>query len=70
MLLALRDFIQREKMVSSEQMTRAFQIDEMTLKPMLEFWLRKGIIKKCQPQVSCKSRCSRCRMPPEYYQIC
>lgn len=69
MLLELRDFIRREKLASTQQMARALQVDEDALKPMLEFWLRKGLIKKCQEQAACGRRCSSCKIPPDYYQL-
>ncbi|MBI2786957.1 MAG: hypothetical protein HYX60_11915 [Legionella longbeachae] len=69
MLLQIRDYIDREKIVSTQQLTREFHLDLQALQPMLELWVRKGIIRKCQEKTNCQSRCFKCRTnSPEYYQ--
>jgi hypothetical protein len=69
MLLQIRDFIQREKVVSTQQLTREFQLDEQALLPMLDCWVRKGVIHPCQEKTACQSSCFRCNTTrPVYYQ--
>ena len=68
MLLQIRDYICREGIVSTQQLTREFRLDLPALQPMLDLWIRKGAIKKCQEKTQCKSACFKCRTPPEYYQ--
>jgi len=69
MLLQIRDFIQREKVVSTQQLTREFQVDEQALLPMLDCWIKKGVIYPCQEKVACQSSCFRCTTTrPLYYQ--
>lgn len=69
MLLQIRDFICREGVVSTQQLAREFHIDLPALQPMLDVWVRKGAIQKCQEKVNCQSTCFKCRtQPPEYYQ--
>jgi hypothetical protein len=60
MLLQLRDYIQREHVVSIQQLTREFHVDESALRPMLELWVQKGAILPHQHQKACQSACSRC----------
>ena len=60
MLLQLRDYIQRERVVSVQQLTREFHVDESALQPMLDLWMRKGIILPHQDKKACQSPCSRC----------
>lgn len=60
MLLQLRDYIIRENVVSTQQMLREFNIDASALQPMLDFWIKKGIIAPHQNKPSCQSACSRC----------
>ncbi|MCC5791208.1 MAG: hypothetical protein JJT82_01165 [Legionellaceae bacterium] len=67
MLLQIRDYIRREKVVSNQQLARAFQLDVDSLQPMLDCWLAKGRISLCQAPVGCKSRCFKCQQPPVYY---
>lgn len=69
MLLQLRDYIAREGVVSTQQMAREFHLDIFALKPMLDLWIKKGTIEKCQAQSSCQSSCFKCGdRAPEYYQ--
>jgi hypothetical protein len=69
MLLQIRNYIRREQVVSTQQISREFHLDITALQPMLDLWVTKGVIVKCTPQgTSCKSSCFKCRIPPEYYQ--
>ena len=68
MLLQIRDYIRRVGVVSNQQLAREFHVDIPALQPMLELWLRKGVIKKFQEQTSCKSTCFKCKNQSlEYY---
>lgn len=60
MLLQLRDYIQRERVVSLQQLIREFRMDESALKPMLDLWVQKGAILPHQHQRACQSACLRC----------
>jgi predicted transcriptional regulator len=68
MLLQIRDFIRQQGIVSTQQLAREFRLDIAALKPMLQLWVNKGVIQKCQEKTGCKSACFKCRVPPEYYQ--
>jgi len=71
MLLNIRDFIQREHVVSTQQLTREFHIDEEALQPMLNLWVNKGVIRQCQKQTTCKSSCLGCNTSaPVFYEFC
>jgi hypothetical protein len=72
MLLEIRDFMQRERLASRQQLAREFQIDEQALQAMLDIWLKKGVITICDSSSkasnSCGSACSRCQNDlPIYY---
>ncbi len=69
MLFELRDFIQKQGVVSSTQLAREFQLDEEALKPMLVRWEKKGCIQSLNAPEACKAPCSRCRSPVQYYQF-
>ena len=70
MLLQLRDFIHREQVVSTQQLSRAFHVDEQALQPMLDVWVRRGVIRQCQEKPSCQSACFRCiSNAPIFYQF-
>lgn len=68
MLLQIRDYIHREQMVSTKQLMRAFQLDYSALQPMLDLWIKRGVIVKHVNAQSCDSPCFKCRVPAEYYQ--
>lgn len=71
MLLQIRDFIQREKQTSLEQLARAFHIDEAALQPMLNFWLQRKIINVTEGLSGCRSVCGACSVKrPKIYQFC
>ena len=69
MLLQIREFIHREQVVSTQQLAREFHVDEQALQPMLDIWIRRGVISKCEEKIACKSSCFRCTTnAPVYYQ--
>ncbi len=70
MLLLLRDFIQRERVVSAQQLQREFSLDEEALQPMLALWINKGVIEICPESLSCGKSCGGCSSaPPRYYRF-
>ncbi len=70
MLLQIRDFIHREQVVSIQQLTREFHIEEQALQPMLDMWVHRGAIRLCQEKSSCKSSCFRCSVTgPVFYEV-
>ncbi len=69
MLLQIRNYIQTQNIVSTQQLTREFRLDISALQPMLTLWEQKGVIEKCNQKSACASTCFKCRTPPEYYQF-
>lgn len=69
MLVQIRDYIHREGVVSTQQLCREFHLDLPALQPMLDIWVKKGSIKKCQEKADCQSSCFKCRVQSlDYYQ--
>ena len=69
MLLQIRDYIQREQVVSTQQLSREFHVDEQALQPMLDIWVQRGMIRQCEEKAACKSSCFRCNQnAPIFYQ--
>ena len=69
MLLQIRDYICRQGVVSTQQLTREFHLDLPALQPMLDLWIGKGVIRKCQEKANCQGTCFKCRTnAPEYHQ--
>jgi hypothetical protein len=70
MLLQIREYIQRHQLVSTQQLAREFHIDEQALQPILDVWLSKQVIKRCDNQDACRRACGGCAgRAPVYYQI-
>lgn len=69
MLLKIRDFLKQHKVASNQQIARAFKIDTVTLEPMLNVWLAKGTIARCEEK-ACGSSCAKkCKaQAPTYYR--
>ncbi|MDX2346817.1 MAG: FeoC-like transcriptional regulator [Legionella sp.] len=61
MLLALRDYIAKEKCASTEQIARIFRIDVGALQPMLDIWVARGVIKQEREAKACIVACMGCR---------
>jgi hypothetical protein len=69
MLFKILTYIQQEKWVSEQQLTRAFQISSEALQPMLERWVKKGRIQKIMPTLPCQRTCVQCQEGTlAYYQ--
>lgn len=72
MLVAIREFIKRYRVVSTEQLTREFRLAQDALMPMLTIWVNKGLIRKLSAETNCGA-CRSClpkRTTSEYYEWC
>lgn len=70
MLLQILDYLQKEKVASNQQIARALAIDPMALEPMLECWVKRGVIVTADGKKACKTACFKCKTKPLiYYQI-
>ena len=68
MLLQIRDYLKKEKVASSQQLSRRFGIEISALEPMLQLWQSKGIIAPLEEASRCNT-CLKCRRPPVYYRF-
>jgi hypothetical protein len=59
-LLALRDYLAKEKLASLEQLARLFKLDANALEPMLDVWIKRGVIEQDTNQKACASTCLGC----------
>lgn len=59
MLLQIRDYIQREKYVSTEQLARTFNIEFSALEPMLDRLILCGRIMVNEIK-DCRQVCNQC----------
>ena len=72
MLLALRNYIAKEKYVSIEQLARVFQMDVKALEPMLDLWLARGVIAEAAGTKACAAACLGCspEISKHYQYLC
>lgn len=71
MLSIIRNFIQVQRVVSMEQLSREFSIAVEALEPILEFWVNRGVIRKANQQKDCGSGCRTCHSKQiTYYEWC
>jgi hypothetical protein len=69
-LLALRNYIAKEKYVSIVQLARVFQMDVKALEPMLEVWVARGVIAEAAETKACAAACLGCRLEiSKHYQF-
>ena len=65
-LTHIKRFIKQEKIVSLQQISRHFDITPLAIEPMINFWIRKGLVRQCQQ--GCKTTCFGCSKQVKYYQ--
>lgn len=70
MLQQIRKYIQRENCVNIKQIARNFGLDVSALQPMLDIWVRKGVIESPSNSASCVKSCfQQCQQnTPVLYQ--
>lgn len=68
MLVRILDYLRHEKIASNQQIARAFAIESDALQPMLELWVKRGVIRLCGTKKSCQS-CTKCQPATlDYYE--
>lgn len=67
MLLALRDYLAKEKCVSLTQMSRDLNVAATALQPMLDVWVHRGVCRKETPKLACKDTCFGCNEGEKVY---
>lgn len=61
MLLSLRNYLRCQKIASTQQLARALHMDIMALQPLLDFWVKKGVIVPIENNKTCASTCFKCQ---------
>lgn len=65
MLNAIREYIRQEKLVSQEQLSREFDINDNVLEPILLLLVERHEIQKIEGDL-CGKRCQDCAGPIYY----
>ena len=69
MLLAIREFIEKNEIVSNQQLAREFSLELSALTPMIDFWIRKGVVNTIEKEKACQIKCWNCHEEQiVYYQ--
>ncbi len=66
MLVAIRDFIQNQKMVTFSQLQREFNMGSQALEPILALLMQRQEIRQLDVEY-CKKQCQDCETP-QYYE--
>lgn len=69
MLFALRDHMKKVQVASITQLAREFSINTEALRPMLDIWVKRGVISLVSTARSCGQPCHGCdELTSTYYQ--
>lgn len=69
MLFALRDHMKKVQIASLTQLAREFSINTEALRPMLDIWVKRGVISIVSTAKSCSQPCHGCgEVTGTYYQ--
>jgi len=62
MILAqIKQYLRQQRQVSLWDLAKRFNSEPTALLPMLELWIRKGQLLKCETKFSCATKCHQCR---------
>ncbi len=60
MLYLLRNYIEKYRAVSITQISREFMMDVQAIKPILDIWVKKGVVNIHNHPLACKTACGTC----------
>lgn len=66
MFIAIRQYIQKQKMVTQMELERHFQLSSLVLEPILEILKERNDIQEVTEEL-CSSDCGECENP-RYYE--
>lgn len=66
MLIAIRQYIQQQKLVTLKQLERHFQVSSLVMQPILEILKERHDIQEVTKEL-CSSDCGECENP-RYYE--
>lgn len=70
-LIAIKEHLQQVKIASLGALAFYFKTDAETMRCMLDHWVRKGKVRKCNKTPACGSKCFKCEAPViEVYEWC
>jgi putative ferrous iron transport protein C len=59
-LLEIKNYLMRVKIASLSSLSTYFNCDSELLRNMLNHWIRKGCVRRCQKTPACGSQCHQC----------
>lgn len=70
MLYLMRSYIKKNQSVSITQISREFKMDLQAIKPILDIWVKKGVISIYNHPLACKSGCGSCKQIEDKLYYC
>ncbi|OGO90062.1 MAG: hypothetical protein A3F10_05180 [Coxiella sp. RIFCSPHIGHO2_12_FULL_42_15] len=67
MLLALRDYFIQKQTANLQEIAWHFKQPPEMMRALLEHWIRKGKICRCEKPAHCGMKCQRCK--PEVAEV-
>lgn len=67
MLCKLRDYIKKCRTASMTQLAREFHTDAQALEPMLDIWVKKGVLSIHHHPLACGKLCNKCDVNDNTY---
>ncbi|HID97692.1 MAG TPA: sugar metabolism transcriptional regulator [Thermodesulfobacteriaceae bacterium] len=58
--IALRQYLQKRKLVPLIDILNHFRLDKDVIEPMLELWIKKGKVKRHKGDAACRNACCKC----------
>ena len=59
-LIELKHHLQTVRIATLTGLCALFKMDAAAMQAMLEFWMRKGMVKHCDDPTSCQRACTTC----------
>lgn len=59
-LIELKQHLQTVRIATLAGLCAIFKMEPTTIQPMLDFWIKKGVLRRCQNPTNCQSACSSC----------
>lgn len=59
-LLEIKNYLMRVRIASLSSLCTYFNCDSELLRNMLNHWIRKGCVRRCQKTPACGTKCAQC----------
>ena len=71
-LVAIKQHFEKVRIATLSGLCAIFKIEPKPMQAMLEFWIRKGVLRRCPKPTACQTPCASCLQcgveKNEYYE--